>query len=168
MTFFSSAINRRRIYDIINVLEALEMISKQSKNWYIWLGRTNLVATLAKLKVRLIFLTPVHQRSADFLPRQWRLMTLTSKPFLRTKRMKVHSIQTSQAPMTVAARAHQNQRTSRSPVIEQILPCFAEKMLSCMMQVTHSEIFASCETGSSCVMLCKTSLILRYYRKKIC
>ena len=52
MTFFSPAINRRRIYDIINVLEALEMISKQSKNWYIWLGRTNLVATLAKLKVR--------------------------------------------------------------------------------------------------------------------
>lgn len=46
----SLAINRRRIYDIINVLEALEMISKQSKNWYIWLGRTNLVATLAKLK----------------------------------------------------------------------------------------------------------------------
>lgn len=48
----SLGINRRRIYDIINVMEALEMISKQSKNWYQWHGQSNLVATLAKLKVR--------------------------------------------------------------------------------------------------------------------
>ncbi|XP_011409329.2 PREDICTED: transcription factor E2F7-like, partial [Amphimedon queenslandica] len=47
----SLGINRRRIYDIINVMEALEMISKQSKNWYQWHGQSNLVATLAKLKV---------------------------------------------------------------------------------------------------------------------
>lgn len=47
----SLGINRRRIYDIINVMEALEMISKQSKNWYLWHGQSNLVTTLAKLKV---------------------------------------------------------------------------------------------------------------------
>lgn len=43
--------NRRRIYDIINVMEALEMIVKQSKNWYTWNGRDGLLNTLAKLKV---------------------------------------------------------------------------------------------------------------------
>ena len=49
---FVSATNRRRIYDIINVMEALEMISKQSKNWYLWHGRGNLTTTLAKFKVQ--------------------------------------------------------------------------------------------------------------------
>jgi transcription factor E2F7/8 len=52
----SLGINRRRIYDIINVLEALEMISKQSKNWYMWHGQCNLVTTLAKLKVQQMLL----------------------------------------------------------------------------------------------------------------
>jgi len=43
--------NRRRIYDIANIFESLEMVVKQSKNWYLWLGRESLILTLAKLKV---------------------------------------------------------------------------------------------------------------------
>ena len=45
-------VERRRIYDVTNILEALDMVSRKTKNAYIWHGTSNMAYTIKMLRVR--------------------------------------------------------------------------------------------------------------------
>ena len=69
-------IERRRIYDIVNILEALDIVVKQSKNLYIWKS----IATFVK-KLRIL------SAAGSNLAEQLKLFHFETKPMTSKKKM---------------------------------------------------------------------------------
>lgn len=63
-------VERRRIYDVVNILEAICLVSKKHKNTYSWLGKDTLDGVFGRLQAQAILEYPQDAQRFDLQGRQ--------------------------------------------------------------------------------------------------
>jgi transcription factor E2F7/8 len=61
------SVERRRIYDVVNILEALQLVKKKAKNTYIWMGMDHMTQYFAILQSEAIERWPEQARRKDLI-----------------------------------------------------------------------------------------------------
>ena len=61
------SVERRRIYDVVNIMEALQLVKKKAKNTYIWMGMDHMTQYFAILQSEAIERWPEQARRKDLI-----------------------------------------------------------------------------------------------------